>query len=59
MGRAIDYLEPYRPAKDGIDVDALSAALRAAVAACRAALAGGPEPVIDMVKLGLGPADGR
>jgi len=59
MGRAVEYLEPYRPAKDGIDVDALIASLRAAVDACRAALAGGPDPEIHMVKLGLGTQDGR
>src|SRR6266508_4671483 len=59
MGRAVEYLEPYRPAKDGIDVDALIASLRAAVDACRAALAGGPDPESHMVKLGLGAQDGR
>ncbi len=59
MGRAVDYLEPYRPAKDGIDVEALSAALRAAVAACRAALVDGRPPAIEMVKLRLGRADAQ
>jgi predicted metal-dependent hydrolase len=59
MSRAVAYLEPYRPAKDGIDVDALSASLQAAVEACRAALAGGPAPRITMVRLDLGGRDGR
>jgi predicted metal-dependent hydrolase len=57
MGRAIDYLAPYHPAKDGIDVAALSAALERAVAACRRALETGQEPDLSMIRLGLG--DGR
>jgi predicted metal-dependent hydrolase len=44
LSRAVEYLEPYRPAKDGIDVERLSAALSAAVDACAAALDGGPPP---------------
>ena len=28
LSRAVEYLEPYRPAKDGIDVDGLLAAIR-------------------------------
>jgi predicted metal-dependent hydrolase len=54
MTRAIEYLEPYRPAKDGIDVEGLSAALRRAVAACRAAMDGGPPPRLEMIRLDLG-----
>jgi predicted metal-dependent hydrolase len=54
LTRAADYLEPYRPAKDGIDVDALAAALREAAAACRAAMEGGGDPDLRMVKLHLG-----
>jgi uncharacterized protein len=57
MSRAVEYLEPYRPAKDGIDVERLSGALREAVAACAAALDGGPAPRLRMVRLELG--DGR
>jgi hypothetical protein len=54
LSRAIEYLAPYRPAKDGIDVERLSAALREAVAACRAAMDGGPAPRLRMVRLDLG-----
>ncbi len=54
MSRAIEYLRPYRPARDGIDVDALSAALERAVAACRQAMATGTAPEIDMIQLHLG-----
>lgn len=54
MSRAVEYLEPYRPAKDGIDVERLSAALSEAVAACQAALDGGPPPRLRMVRLELG-----
>jgi hypothetical protein len=54
MSRAIEYLEPYRPAKDGIDVDRLSAALSEAVDACAAAMDGGPAPRLAMIKLDLG-----
>jgi hypothetical protein len=54
LSRAADYLEPYRPAKDGIDVDALAAALREAAEACRSALDGGGPPQLRMVKLHLG-----
>ena len=53
LGRALGYLQPYRPSKDGIDVDALAAALERAVAASRHALADGSHPSIDMVKLHL------
>ena len=54
LARAADYLEPYRPAKDGIDVNALADALREAAAACRAAMEGGGDPELRMVKLHLG-----
>src|ERR671915_130271 len=54
MSRAVEYLEPYRPARDGIDVERLSAALREAVAACQAALDGGPAPRLRMIRLELG-----
>jgi len=54
LARAADYLEPYRPAKDGIDVDTLADALREAAAACRAAIEGGGDPELRMVKLDLG-----
>jgi predicted metal-dependent hydrolase len=54
MSRAVEYLEPYRPAKDGIDVERLSAALSEVVAACQAALDGGPPPRLRMVRLELG-----
>jgi hypothetical protein len=54
LTRAVEYLEPYRPAKDGIDVEALAAALREAAAACRAAMEGGGDPDLRMVRLDLG-----
>ena len=54
MSRAVEYLEPYRPAREGIDVEALSRALRAAVAECELALAEHREARVDMIKLRLG-----
>ena len=54
LSRAVEYLEPYRPAKDGIDVERLSAALSETVAASRAALDGGPPPRLPTLKLELG-----
>src|SRR5918992_742919 len=48
--------EVWRMRKDGIDVERLSAALEAAIAACRAAMDGGPAPRIEMIKLDLGGA---
>jgi hypothetical protein len=54
LSRAVEYLEPYRPAKDGIDVERLQAALREAVAACTVARDGGPAPRLRMVRLELG-----
>jgi predicted metal-dependent hydrolase len=56
LSRAVEYLEPYRPAKDGIDVERLSAALREARDASAAALDGGPAPRIRMIRLDLGGA---
>src|SRR4029453_11311623 len=57
--RAVEYREPYRPAKDGIDVDRLSAALSEAVKACTVARDGGPAPRLSMIRLNLGGARGR
>ncbi len=57
MSRAVDYLAPYHPSKDGIDVTALAAALERAIASCRLALETGQAPDLAMVRLGLG--DGR
>ncbi|HEY6594426.1 MAG TPA: hypothetical protein VI011_10015, partial [Asanoa sp.] len=54
MGRAIEYLEPYRPAREGIDVGALSGALQAAVAECRRAMAEDRPAEVTMIKLRLG-----
>jgi hypothetical protein len=54
ISRAVEYLEPYRPAKDGIDVERLSAALAEAAAACRVARDGGPAPRLRMIRLELG-----
>jgi hypothetical protein len=56
LTRAVEYLEPYRPAKDGIDVERLSAALREAADASAAARDGGPPPRIQMIRLDLGGA---
>ena len=56
LSRAVEYLEPYRPAKDGIDVDRLSAALSEAVRACTVARDGGPAPRLSMIRLDLGGA---
>src|SRR5919204_2415678 len=54
LTRAVAYLEPYRPAKDGIDVDALIAALQEAIAACETAMAEGRPPRLPPIRLGLG-----
>jgi uncharacterized protein len=54
LGRAVAYLEPYRPAKDGIDVDALAASLREAIAACQAAMAAGRPPRLPTIRVGIG-----
>jgi uncharacterized protein len=54
MGRAVEYLEPYRPAREGIDVEALSEALKAAIAECERAQAEDRPAVVRMIKLRLG-----
>lgn len=54
LGRAVAYLEPYRPAREGVDVDALIAALERAADASREALRTGRAPEVGMVKLNLG-----
>ncbi len=54
LSRAVNYLEPYRPSKDGVDVDALSQALREAVTASQEALETGRPPSVHMIKLDLG-----
>ena len=56
LSRAVEYLEPYRPAKDGIDVDRLSAALSEALADCAVARDGGSAPRLSMIRLELGGA---
>ena len=57
--RAVGYLEPYRPAREGVDVDAFVAALRRLADECRAAMAAGRAPQVDMIRLELGgPGDG-
>jgi predicted metal-dependent hydrolase len=53
MGRAIDYLEPYEPEREGIHVHALRAALRQAVAGCQTARETGTAPDLTMTRLGL------
>jgi len=55
LSRAVNYLEPYRPHKDGVDVDALSAALQEAVTASREALETGGPADVHMIKLELPP----
>src|SRR4029453_6539104 len=37
MGRAVNYLAPYAPRREGVEVAMLSAALRQALAACQEA----------------------
>jgi predicted metal-dependent hydrolase len=54
LGRAIDYLEPYRPSREEIDVDAFSGALRRARSAAAVALETGRAPEIEAFKLRLG-----
>ena len=46
ISRAVDYLAPWHPARDGFDVAGLAAALQAAIAECRAAAAEGRAPVV-------------
>ena len=54
LSRAVAYLEPYRPAKDGVDIDALIPALERAIAASRRALATGEPAQVDRFELRLG-----
>ena len=54
LRRAVAYLAPYRPSREGIDVEALSAALERAIRNCQEAMEGGREPDLSMVRLGLG-----
>ncbi len=55
LGRAIDYLEPYRPSREGVDVDAFSASLRRARNSSARALDSGQAPdEIEAFKLNLG-----
>jgi len=63
IGRAVDYLAPYRPAREGIDVSALADALQRAVAECERAIRTGESPHLPEIRLGLrdktdGGADG-
>lgn len=53
MSRAIDYLAPYEPRREGIDVRSLRSALQQAVAGCRTAQATGEAPDLTMVQLRL------
>jgi uncharacterized protein len=46
LGRAVDYLAPWHPEKDGIDVTGLAAELEAVIGECRAAEAEGRPPVV-------------
>ena len=57
MSRAIGYLAPWRPAKEGFDVRALSASLEQAVAACREAAATGGTPALPSIRTGLQPKE--
>jgi predicted metal-dependent hydrolase len=53
MGRAVTYLAPYAPRREGVEVTLLSAALEHAIAACRAALDGGRAPELPAFRLEL------
>jgi hypothetical protein len=53
MSRAVDYLEPFRPAREGFDVAGLSASLDLAIAACRDAQASGRAPDLPVARTGL------
>jgi uncharacterized protein len=55
LGRAVDYLAPYRPEREGIDVAMLGDALARARDACAAAMATGKPPELPEIQLGLGP----
>jgi predicted metal-dependent hydrolase len=53
MGRAVEYLGPYHPARDGFDVDGMAAGLEQARAACRAAQEHGGAPDLPVVRTGF------
>lgn len=54
LGRAIDYLEPYLPSREGIDVDGYRTALREARgASARSLETGEPPPTMGTFKLDL------
>jgi uncharacterized protein len=54
LGRAIAYLEPYRPSREGVDVEAFSGALRRARSASARALETGDVPQVEAFQLHLG-----
>lgn len=54
LGRAVGYLEPYRPSREGVDVDAFSEALRRARFASAQGLETGRAPQLEAFKLHLG-----
>ena len=53
MSRAVDYLEPFLPAREGFDVAGLSASLSLAITACRDAQASGRPPELPVARTGL------
>jgi uncharacterized protein len=53
LGRAIDYLAPYRPEREGIDVAALGDALSVSRDACARAMATGTVPLLPEIRLNL------
>jgi predicted metal-dependent hydrolase len=59
MSRAVDYLAPYHPTRECIDVTALSAALQRAIEACRLAQETGDKPDLTMIQLRLGQEGAR
>jgi uncharacterized protein len=54
LSRAIAYLEPYRPSREGVDVEAFSDALRRARSASARALETGDAPQVEAFQLHLG-----
>jgi predicted metal-dependent hydrolase len=54
LERAIAYIEPYRPARERIDLDAFSDALRRARSAAEVGLQTGQAPEVEAFKLHLG-----
>jgi uncharacterized protein len=56
LGRAIDYLEPYLPEREGIDVEGYRQALRQARSASARSLETGEVPDMGTYKLNLGQA---